>query len=448
MLMTHTTKELATSFPPDVEKCERNIIMQNSTNTQPIAIVLRNKNYVCKDVPGNGNCLYNSLCETDFFREYSPGDLRKQFITRLKRAANHDKNLREQWKQFDKDNDFTKYCDKHSVNGKWGGSCEACLISYLFQVNIRFAICESQSNRFTINDTTVGWLCSHTMIAREEATNWSTITVLFHKINEPQRASIDTERNHFLLLVATDDGEESAPTFSTEDVIELSTDEESYVSAKNKFVPGTRNKRKERNRQRMMNRRNIISHNSRIAERVKDVKNLPANNEAIETACSQTIPNEKNASKKTYRSRLMKEKYYWTHLYHHLKVAKKIRSQREFLLSKMSGTLSVKDTSIFSRWYKKYLNGELDDTRIEAKRATKSELHIIDQKLLSYIIAMRKKSGNNGKGSNLTWTDLQKAALQALQQLSEEDREKIGCFNASIGYVSNFLKRYVMLLEE
>ena len=102
----------------------------------------------------------------------------------------------------------------------------------------------------------------------------------------------------------------------------------------------------------------------------------------------------------------------------------------------------------FSRWYKKYLNGDLHDTRMNAKRATKSELLIIDQKLLNYVISMRKKSGNDGKGSNPSWTDLQRATQQALRQLPEEDRKKIGCFNASIGYISRFLKRYVMKLKE
>ena len=91
------------------------------------------------------------------------------------------------------------------------------------------------------------------------------------------------------------------------------------------------------------------------------------------------------------------------------------------------------------------MNGDLYDKRVKARRDTKSELHVIDQKLLMYV---RKKSGNDGKGSNVTWTDLQKATQLALQQLPEEHRNKIGSFNGSIGYISNFLKRYVMKLKE
>jgi len=425
--------------------------MQKSSNTQPLAIVLRNKNYVCKDVPGDGNCLYNSLCESDFFREYSPKDLRKQYITRLKREAKDDENLRQQWKnlQLSADMseycDLSEYCDNHSENGTWGGSFEACLMSYLFSVNIRFATCESKSKEFTVDDTTMEWLCIHNMIAREEASDWPTITLLFHSFHKPLRASAPAKRNHFLLLIATGDEEEIAPTLGTIETIEISTDGDSDVGEDNTFVPGVRERLRQRKRRMMLYRRNQKNSNHRIAAGLQDDKMLSANKEANGIACSQTNLDEKHETKRTHKSRTISEKYEWTHLYHHLKETNMIGSQKEFLLSGMSDPLSVKDRTVFSRWYKKYLNGDLYDKRVKARRDTKSELHVIDQKLLMYI---RKKSGNDGKGSNVTWTDLQKATQLALQQLPEEHRNKIGSFNGSIGYISNFLKRYVMKLKE
>ena len=145
---------------------------------------------------------------------------------------------------------------------------------------------------------------------------------------------------------------------------------------------------------------------------------------------------------------MISEKYELSERYHRLKETNKVGSQKEFLLSSLSDPLSVRDRSVFSRWYKKYLNGDLHDTRMKAKRATKSELVIIDEELLKYVISTRKKNEIERKGSNLTWTDLQKATHQALLQLPEEDRTKIGVFNASIGYISNFLKRYNMKVKE
>ena len=159
---------------------------------------------------------------------------------------------------------------------------------------------------------------------------------------------------------------------------------------------------------------------------------------AVQNCTSAAKP---RSPKRLHRSRCLQDWRMLCHRFEKLKAAKAIKSQKDFLSSHLSDPLSLKDRSVFSRWYKRFVSGELADVPVNAKRNSHPELTVVDEALKKYIDSKLIRV-ETGKPISISWKELQSVAQQSW--LKNKDYFAVSeksSFKASASYISNFLRR-------
>ena len=380
-------------------------------------IKLDNNTYEVQDVIGDGACFYNSLCQDEYFSEYNPASLREEYLRRLKNQYMVETRLQKVWSGIVPQKKFRPYCDDHANLTKWGSEKEAALISYMFDVNIRLVVREEKSgNPFKINYQGLTLMKNLKLIKPDDPTDRKNITLLYHQYRSPMKPCKQKFRNHFLYLhpVGKEEEIDASRNGGYVDMSKIvDTDDEELDDG------------------------SMIT--SLKQEEDKKISGIEK---------SHNVPSLSPYAKAKHRSRTVLEWYQMAKMFHTIKQQNTHFTQREFLSDSMSGTLSMRDTSAFSRWYNKYLNGDLHSARHNSKRTYKFDLCALDKAVMKYISSKAICLNKYGKQRHPTWKKMKSVTEKAWKKLHGTKRNKTKTFTASVGFLSNVLKRNGVNLGE
>lgn len=396
------------------ETYNSNYIMNDLNDKYP-TIQLHNNTYEVQDVIGDGACFYNSLCKDEYFSEYNPISLRQEYLRRLKHQYMIETRLQKVWKGICK-KQIAAYCDDHANLTNRGSEKEAALISYMFDVNIRIVVREDSSgNPFKVNYEGLRLMKNLELIKPDDPTERKTITLLYHQYMSPMKPCKQKLRNHFLYLHPVGKEQEiHASSFGG--MVDMSsfvdTDEDELDDG--------------------------LMITSLKEEEDKKISGIEKSHNVTSLS----------AHPKKYRSRSVLEWYHYAKMFHTIKQQNRCFTQREFLSDSMSGTLTMRDTSAFSRWYKKYLNGDLDSARQNSKRTFKFDLCALDKAVMKYISSKPISLNTYGKQRHPTWKKMKSITEKAWKKLHRTKRNETKRFTVSVGFLSNVLKRNRVNLGE
>ena len=383
---------------------------QAKHNDRYSAITLNGKRYECWEVEGDGACFYNSLCKDTHFSTYKPHELRQEYLQRLKHVYLMDNRIQEVWKGIHQ-TDITTYCADHAVSTSRGSEKEAVLISYMFDVNIRFAVSEINGD----TDYEVNFISENLMdrlkLPKQDGTVRETITLLFHPYKSPNSPCSHEERNHFLYLNSVCTEKEIVKAKRKSDVIDMfkdNSDDDTIID--------------------------VYESCDTIKEELEVDSYAPSRT----TTTTQKV---KLSTGRKHKSRKIKEWYRHAETYHRLKQENEKMTQMEFLSDNSSGPLSLDDRSVFSRWYKRYLDGELESVGSNTKRISKLNLRVVDEAVVAYIQSKPISLGGSTKGRHPTWKELKSVTEKALKKVTPKHRDRSNTITASVGFISNVLKR-------
>ena len=134
-------------------------ILFSKMNIYHLAISYDNKLFVPVDVPGDGNCLYRALVESDLIPLNDSNTFRSNLSYRtkilLKNESSHGRHIRNYFNNNEKSiegGSIENYIDCNmGVNGKWGSIFEMICVSIIYCV--RIISIANLSGGFKVSDT-------------------------------------------------------------------------------------------------------------------------------------------------------------------------------------------------------------------------------------------------------------------------------------------------------
>ena len=113
-------------------------------NIYHLAISFDNKLSIPVDAPGDGNCLYRALVESDVIPLSDSNTFRSNLSHRtktwLKNGSSHGRHIRNYYNNSEKSiegGSIENYIDSNmGVNGKWGSTFEMICVSIIYCVRI------------------------------------------------------------------------------------------------------------------------------------------------------------------------------------------------------------------------------------------------------------------------------------------------------------------------
>lgn len=180
-------------------------------------IVVNGYNYKPFDVPGDGNCMFHSICRHEYFEKsnYDHKRLRKEMVEGCASEVNRNQLFRRHLEDKllnNRENETVKhYLHRMGRLGEWAGEFECLLITYLFpEVNILVIRNGRERDSFYVHANSRLQLFSSKLITKEEKRADHQICILFHDMSKPYGTPtlFSDIPNHFLFL---HQGEQAKP---------------------------------------------------------------------------------------------------------------------------------------------------------------------------------------------------------------------------------------------
>ena len=186
-----------------------NLTAVNNIKQAIMSIEVDGRIYQPHDVDRDGNCLFHSICEHDFFRNarYDHIKLRKEMISSTKKEVMQNKDFKkfmENKLADSKDKEtIRQYVKRMGTLGEWAGEFECYLICYFFRnVNIAVVRNGKELNTFSVHCDARRELKLQKLMRAEETDVNEHIFVLFHDMGRSYEApmGVGDIPNHFMFL--------------------------------------------------------------------------------------------------------------------------------------------------------------------------------------------------------------------------------------------------------